>query len=218
LTRTFTRVFARARIPLKYSQGFHPTPLISFGPALPVGMESAEEWMDFETIIKVPSEELLERLNKQLPEDLQFITIREVDPHTPALFNLISAAEYSVSLDKPEIDEAVRATLNGTSADLSRAEMHAKVVENFLSQEKILITRIRKENEKQIDIRPLVKLVEVQNGSQPLSLRLILGAGSSGTLRPEEFLETMYKLPREHFRIRRERQMTEHGAKLISPL
>jgi radical SAM family uncharacterized protein/radical SAM-linked protein len=218
LTRTFTRVFARARIPLKYSQGFHPTPLISFGPALPVGMESAEEWMDFETIIKVPPDELLARLNKELPEDLQFITIREVDPRSPALFNLISAAEYSVSLDKPEIDEAVRPTLNGTSVDLSRAEMHARMVDNFLSQEKILITRVRKENEKQIDIRPLIKLAEVQNGSQPLSLRLILGAGSSGTLRPEEFLETLYKLPREHFRIRRERQMAEVKNCFVSPV
>jgi len=218
LTRTFTRVFARARIPLKYSQGFHPTPLISFGPALPVGMESAEEWMDFETIIKVSTDDLLAKLNRELPEDLRFITIREVDPRSPALFNLISAAEYSVSLDKPEIDEAVRSTLNGTSVDLSRAEMHARMVVDFLSQEKILITRIRKENEKQIDIRPLIKLAEVQNGSQPLSLRLILGAGSSGTLRPEEFLETMYKLPREHFRIRRERQLTEQGMKLVSPL
>jgi len=217
LTRTFTRVFARARIPLKYSQGFHPAPLISFGPALPVGMESAEEWMDFETIVKVPTDELLTRLNKELPEDLHFITIREVDPRAPALFNLISAAEYSVSLDKPEIDDAARATLNGTSLDLSRAEMHAKLMENFLQQEKILITRIRKENEKQIDIRPLVKLAEVKNGSQPLSLRLILGAGSSGTLRPEEFLETLYKLPREHFRIRRERQMAEVGARFVSP-
>jgi radical SAM family uncharacterized protein/radical SAM-linked protein len=218
LTRMFTRVFARARIPLKYSQGFHPTPLISFGPALPVGMESAEEWMDFDTIIKVLPDELLARLNKELPEDLQFITIREVDPRSPALFNLISAAEYSVSLDKPEINEAVRSTLNGTSADLSPAEMHAKLVENFLSQEKILITRIRKENEKQIDIRPLIKVAEVQNGTQPPSLRLILGAGSSGTLRPEEFLETMYKLSREHFRIRRERQMAEQGVRLVSPV
>jgi hypothetical protein len=101
--------------------------------------------------------------------------------------------------------------------DLSRAEMHGRMVDDFLSQEKILITRVRKENEKQIDIRPLIKLAEVQNGSQPLSLRLILGAGSSGTLRPEEFLETMYKLPREHFRIRRERQMVQNGSEFASP-
>lgn len=219
LTRTFTRVFARARIPLKYSQGFHPAPLISFGPALPVGMESAEEWMDLETIIKVPTEELLAKLNAQLPEDLQFTAMREVDHRVPALFNLISAAEYSVALDKPEIDEAVRAALNVTpSGVLSRAEMHAKLLKNFLAREKILITRLRKESEKQVDIRPLIKLAEVQNGSQPMALRLILGAGSSGTLRPEEFLEALYKLPREHFRIRRERQLMESKNGLVNLL
>jgi len=37
-------------------------------------------------------------------------------------------------------------------------------------------------------------------------------------LRPEEFLETMYKLPREHFRIRRERQLTQRGVQLVSPV
>jgi radical SAM-linked protein len=38
------RAMRRAGLPLAFSQGFHPLPLISFGRALPVGMESEAEW------------------------------------------------------------------------------------------------------------------------------------------------------------------------------
>jgi len=42
----FARSCRRARLPIAYSQGFHPLPRISFGPALPVGMESEEDFLD----------------------------------------------------------------------------------------------------------------------------------------------------------------------------
>ena len=38
------RAMRRAGLPLAFSQGFHPLPLISFGRALPVGVESEAEW------------------------------------------------------------------------------------------------------------------------------------------------------------------------------
>ena len=47
LLRTMTRALRRAGISLKYSQGFNPRPLISFSPALAVGIESREEYVDF---------------------------------------------------------------------------------------------------------------------------------------------------------------------------
>lgn len=246
LTRTFSRAFARARIPLKYSQGYHPAPLISFGPALPVGVESAEEWMDFETVAMLPSEELLARLNAELPDELRFSTIHEVDTAGPALFNLISAAEYSVALDDPALDEAARLAVGGTVAGLSRPHLHAKLLEEFLGRKEILITRLHKADSRQVDIRPLIKAAEIQNGSgphpsfakeasaplscfskgaergegcaPPLAMRLVLGAGSSGTLRPAEVLEELYHLPRERFRMRREKQMAQQGTKLVSPV
>ena len=38
------RALRRADLPMAFSQGFHPMPLMSFGRALPVGMESRAEW------------------------------------------------------------------------------------------------------------------------------------------------------------------------------
>src|SRR5207253_9012607 len=47
LAKALPRGFKRAGLQLSYSQGFHPMPLISYGPALGVGMIGEEEYLDF---------------------------------------------------------------------------------------------------------------------------------------------------------------------------
>ena len=44
LQATLERALRRAGLPLAFSRGFHPLPLLSFGRALPVGVESDAEW------------------------------------------------------------------------------------------------------------------------------------------------------------------------------
>ena len=46
--RTFQRVFPRAELHLKHSNGFHPHPIISIVLPLPVGQSSDCELLDFE--------------------------------------------------------------------------------------------------------------------------------------------------------------------------
>ena len=70
LVRIFVRALRRARIPLRFSQGFHPAPKIAFECALPVGTESTEEHFTVQVPLKVSRETLPERVNAQLPEGL----------------------------------------------------------------------------------------------------------------------------------------------------
>ncbi|TMA19244.1 MAG: TIGR03960 family B12-binding radical SAM protein, partial [Deltaproteobacteria bacterium] len=42
------RTFRRAKLSIPHSQGFHPKPKVSFGPACPVGTESRAEYLDVE--------------------------------------------------------------------------------------------------------------------------------------------------------------------------
>ncbi len=46
LQSIFERALRRARLPMSFSQGHNPQPLISFGRALPVGVSSQEEYFD----------------------------------------------------------------------------------------------------------------------------------------------------------------------------
>ena len=45
LLQVFFRAFSRAKLPLNFSQGFNPTPKVSFSPALPLGTESLAEFV-----------------------------------------------------------------------------------------------------------------------------------------------------------------------------
>ncbi len=60
----------RAGFPFKYSGGFHPSPRISFGPALKVGVAGLKEYMDVELILPFDISEGLMNLNRTLPEGI----------------------------------------------------------------------------------------------------------------------------------------------------
>jgi radical SAM family uncharacterized protein/radical SAM-linked protein len=71
MINVFIRSFRRASIPVKYSQGFHPMPKISFTDTLPMGMQSEGETMSITLIKSMDSGELMMRLGRQLPDGLE---------------------------------------------------------------------------------------------------------------------------------------------------
>jgi radical SAM-linked protein len=217
LIRTFTRAFARANVPLKYSEGFNPAPNISFGPALNVGMESAEEFLDFETVVEIPAEKLLASLNEQMPDDLKFTSLAKIDRKTPSLFQIINAAEYSATLDSDELNQTLKARFNG-EYNGNLTALHEDFVQKFLAQDAIEVEQIRKGELQTRDIKPLIKSIDVMNSTDPLHLRMILSTGSGGGIRPELILEKLYGVPPEHFKIRRERLLVQREGEFGSPV
>jgi len=72
------RALRRSGLKPSFSSGFHPMPLISFGWALPVGVESREEWFAlFLREAKLPAD-LQARLDAVLPEGLRIIRVDEL--------------------------------------------------------------------------------------------------------------------------------------------
>lgn len=63
LLRFFDRLLKKSQIPVKYSQGFHPRPKMSFGSPVSLGTEAYDELMDFELESPMSNEEVFERLN-----------------------------------------------------------------------------------------------------------------------------------------------------------
>lgn len=64
----FHRAVRRAGLPVRYTQGFHPHPRISFSEALPHGMESEAEIIDLDLAVAVSAAEAVTALNACLPE------------------------------------------------------------------------------------------------------------------------------------------------------
>jgi radical SAM family uncharacterized protein/radical SAM-linked protein len=71
MTKAFHRAARRAGIRLRYSQGFHPTPRMSFARAQPLGLESLCEEMEWDLENGTDQDRLPESVNDQLPEGLR---------------------------------------------------------------------------------------------------------------------------------------------------
>ena len=76
----FDRALRRARIPLSFSQGFHPLPLVSFGRALPVGVAGNREWFSLFLREERRPEEAVELLNKALPQGVRVLAVEILPP------------------------------------------------------------------------------------------------------------------------------------------
>ncbi|MDR2161510.1 MAG: TIGR03960 family B12-binding radical SAM protein, partial [Desulfovibrio sp.] len=71
----FERMLRRAALPLAFSQGFHPLPLISFGRALPVGVGSEGEWFSVYLRESRNLEGVAREMNLRLPAGLRILRL-----------------------------------------------------------------------------------------------------------------------------------------------
>src|SRR5262249_17710593 len=96
LTRALPRAFRRAKITLGYSAGYHPMPLIQYGPALGVGTVGHNELIDFDSPDVLEEAAFLDRINRVLPAGLRFKTLACLHAGAQSLIKEVNRAEYSV--------------------------------------------------------------------------------------------------------------------------
>lgn len=181
LVRSLPRVFRRAGLPLRYSDGFHPKPVLSFAPALPLGTRSLDEVMDIDLMAQLPADDVLARLQAAQTTGLRFLDAKEVPRSKRKLANELEEARYRVELRPgpnhppmrtvPERESARRAVEAALFAFIDAAEWPGEV--------------IRRKQPREMDIRPdVVHLGMDAEGLVRLSMRLHGGA----TVRPQEVL------------------------------
>jgi radical SAM-linked protein len=171
LLLTWERTFRRAGLPLAYSQGFNPRPMLNLAAPLPLGFTSSGEVGDFWLSEIVPEADFRAALHKALPPGLELHQIEEIqDLHGPKLPALASAASYHLSLraDIPELENKV-----------------------FSLMKTDHLPRVRKN--KSYDLRPLIQDLKVYRSS-PASLPVIeakLSIEPGATGRPDEVLDAL---------------------------
>ncbi|MGC8937547.1 MAG: TIGR03960 family B12-binding radical SAM protein [Thermodesulfovibrio sp.] len=99
LSNLITRALRMADIPFVVSKGFHPKPEISFGPSLPVGIESEREYFDLKIYGELNHQDI-ERLNHILPEGLKIIETKKIPHESPSLNSFIQRYKYIVELEE----------------------------------------------------------------------------------------------------------------------
>jgi radical SAM family uncharacterized protein/radical SAM-linked protein len=110
----FMRAINRAGIVPEYSQGFHPTPKLSFGPPLGVGVAGESEYFDMELQPLLALSEIRERLNSALGEGVEVLDIRPVAMKAKAVQGIASRYIYDIrcpgSCAPPELNAFVRSS------------------------------------------------------------------------------------------------------------
>jgi radical SAM family uncharacterized protein/radical SAM-linked protein len=102
------RTFRRAKLSIPHSQGFHPKPKVSFGPACPVGTESRAEYLDLELFGTKDAAEIAESIRAHLPEGFRLLSCEAVEAGGESLARIIRGIEYRVELPDGADDVAER--------------------------------------------------------------------------------------------------------------
>jgi len=194
LTRALPRAFRRAKIRLGYSQGFHPMPMIQYGPALGVGTVGYNELIDFDSPDEFEECEFLERINAALPSGLRFKSLRPLRAGTQSLIKEVNRAEYLISLAAPEIEAAVE-RIRGERAEFGSIDarrIHNGLFEAFIARETCFIERVRKDKRQRVDVRRYTKGLGLAEDQTTLSI--VTEVSPNGGVKPIEVLAAVYGL------------------------
>jgi hypothetical protein len=96
LIHVVQRSFRRAGIEVRKTEGFHPKMDLSYGPALPLGMEARREVLEFRSGRRLEGAEFLGRINKSLPPGIRFSGFERVEAGSPSLYNAMDRSVYSL--------------------------------------------------------------------------------------------------------------------------
>ncbi len=138
LLSVYSRAFRRAGLRTAFSAGYHPQPLLSFGWALPVGVESECEWFAVFLRDSLSCQEVAARLGPALPAGL---AVTGVEPLGPGKKVLQPVAEEFV----------LRFTGDGQAVERGLAAWR-----DFLAAPVFPFFQMTKKGGKSVDLRPFV--------------------------------------------------------------
>lgn len=175
--RLFQRAFRRAKLPLAYSQGFNPHPLVSFATALSVGMTSSGEYLDVQLTEDMTEESFISAVSPVLPEGISIVEVFDLGESRKSLTSAMRTADYTA---KVRLSESVE------------AQKLEKAVKELLSGE-IVVQKKTKGGIKPTDIRPMVLGFTVESFMDSDAVFHIKGVLSAeGGLNPDVLLTELY--------------------------
>jgi radical SAM-linked protein len=207
IMRFFQKAIRRSGISICYSQGYSPHQIMSFASPLGVGLTSNGEYMDIEVEKSESSKIMCEHLNEQMAEGMNIISCRLLPENAGNAMSIIAAADYTLRFR------------NGYKpADMKhfKAELEA-----FIAKDEITILKKTKKSEKEVDIRPMILDMNIDD-NDTIFMKVL--AGSANNLKPELVMQALYiqsglKLEPYAFEIQREElyaDTLEENSKYVS--
>jgi radical SAM-linked protein len=156
----------RADLPIEYSQGFNPTPKLSFGPPLSLGMTSEAEYVDL-LLTQNFSSSMIEKLKNSMSGGFYLTEAKVVFGNAPSLSARLNRATYELSADEFKTTDGI-----------------TDIINDLLSRQTVEVERVGKKGTKQVDIRPGLFDLKYENDR----LAMELGIGEGIFVRPSEVI------------------------------
>lgn len=171
LMAVMQRAFARADLPLKFSEGFNPHPQISILLPLSVGTASICELMDFRLLEERDLKTLPDRLTAVLPDGIRALEAYESVRKSAQLkwLDIEGILEYDTV--KPMADK----------------------LDAFFSRPELTIEKKTKRGSGQADIRPAIDKIGFSDTGEGLKLRARISA-QEPTLNPDHLINALRQL------------------------
>ena len=171
---TIIKMLFRSGLNLYFSQGFNPTPRFSLGIALPIFVESSGELIDIELYDNINEQELINKLNAVLPNDIKVIEANRITRQTPAIDILAQWAMFSFEPFKEGI--------------LKKEDL-LYIKDKISSSNEIFIEKINKKGVKKlVNIKQSIKFVDIEG----LKINMILKVGQSDeipSVKPDDVIK-----------------------------
>ncbi|NLZ46768.1 MAG: DUF2344 domain-containing protein [Clostridiales bacterium] len=177
LMRTMQRAFKRAKLPIWYTQGFNPRSYIMFSLALPLGMESEIETMDFALLEEISFDDVKESLNAVLPLGMKIVSVSK-----PVFETIdIEKADYKLEIT--------------TNKDVFETK---DLFEEFLKldeiniEKKVKARRTRKAGTKLVNVKEYIEPLNiyVKDDCLAIELRLATSSGNRFNLNANAVLDS----------------------------
>ncbi len=176
LVNIFLRALKRAGIAVKFTEGFHPKPKVSFDDPLPIGLESEHENITVTVPVDVDAQSVVQALNGNLPAGLKVFRDESApirsDPKAP------KASTYHVALHEGKFD-------SNALASFTRCSDFTIEIED------------RKGKLKKIDLKDMVLDIDLIDSKH---LQILLRSEPGKMLRPANVLSQVFNLPQNQIK------------------
>ena len=176
IMRLFNRVIKRAGIKLAYSHGFNPHPKMVFAQPLSLGYTGLNEYIEIETTEDHEPGYIAEKLSELMPPGLDIKGCERMAEGRKTLAAMTVAAEYMIEIPLAE------------PVDMSDGE----IAELYMSQDRIITLKTQKKKKVpvEIDIKPMIRQLQVSQQDGLIVIDTVLDSGSISNLSPELLIKT----------------------------
>lgn len=213
LVRVFERALRRAGIPVSYTQGFNPHPIMAFATALGIGVASEGEYIDIQIDKRIDTLEFIDKINSVLPQGLKILQAAYVASSEDSLMSQIKRSTYLVR---------VKASRNILQEELKeKLSYFLGQTEVFEAKEKKKKNKNNKATHQETNIRDSIfELNVLSSFEDELIIKMNLAAGSEKNLKPEVVVRkiaeyTELPLNLESVRVHRLELLKEHNGDFV---